>query len=120
MGITPPLSDDHIQERVDGSDDPLCSFVARQPAVFLAEALGRARLEQAVNVARQLRPNAAFGTQTGNAHDGAQRAAEVALLVRSGKRRQHGTVALDYERWEKGGGREQQQQQQQALSGVQK
>jgi len=81
-----PLSHDHVQKRVDGSDDPLCSFVARKPAVFLTEVLGRARLEQAENVAGQLRPNAAFGAQTGDGYHGSQRTAEVALLVRPGKR----------------------------------
>ena len=72
--------------RIDGSDDPLCSLVARKPAVFLAEARGRARLEQTEYVAGQLRPNAAFGTQTGNADDGSQRTTKVALLIRFGKR----------------------------------
>ena len=48
---------------------------------------------------RELRPNAAFGAQTSDAHDGPQRAAEVALFVRSGERRQHGAVGLDNERW---------------------
>jgi hypothetical protein len=86
LWIITPLSHYHVQNRIDGSDDPLCSLIARKPAVFLAEALGRARLEQAENVARQLRPNAAFGTQTGYAYDRSQRAAEVALLIRSGER----------------------------------
>ncbi len=81
-----PLSHYHVQNRIDGSDDPLCSLIARKPAVFLGEVLGRARLEQPKNVARQLRPNAAFGKQTGYAYDGSQRAAEVALLIRSGER----------------------------------
>jgi len=84
---SPPLNHESVQKGIDGSYNPLSSLVARKPAVLLAETLDRAGLEQTKNVARELRPNAAFGAQTSNANDGPQRAAEVALLfVRSRER----------------------------------
>jgi hypothetical protein len=83
---SPPLSNDHVHEGIDSPDDPLRSLVARKPAIFLAETLGRARLEQAENVAGELGPDAAFGAQTSDGRDGPQRAAEVALFIRSGQR----------------------------------
>jgi hypothetical protein len=83
---SPPFNNEPVQKRIDSSYNPLSSLVARKPAVLLAETLDRAGLEQTKNVARELRPNAAFGAQTSNANDGPQRAAEVALFVRSRER----------------------------------
>ena len=61
----------NIINPIDRTNHPLRALIRSQPAVALAETLDVARLEEAEDVAGELRAHPRLGAQAGGADDGA-------------------------------------------------
>jgi hypothetical protein len=92
-----------VHDSIHGTYDPLGSFIARQPRVVCGE-LSPFRpvitsFEKPKDVADELRAYATLRTKAGGPDHGSERSRQVTLhSVIVGKRCEHRTIALDYER----------------------
>lgn len=82
-------------------NNPFRAFVATEPTVFVVQLRFVTSLEKPKDVADELRADARFSTETGNANDGSKRPSEVALLPRVKRgisdRCEHDAIRLDDE-----------------------